>query len=404
MFRSKRLVFIVLALVLLLVITGCGKDDKRKTKTYDITVKVLNEDGNEVEDVKLFENKKVLATTNESGLASIKGLTGAVAIHPEHPNYRFDPEITTVNKRCTVTFTAIKTGNNNPSLKSITLSQGQLNPEFAPGITEYTVELPYDTTKVPEVNAIPDDEKATVDISEAEELPGETVITVTAEDGVTTQEYIIKFTLTPPPIKEAYTGSTSSIIAEFNGSLKDRKVDLNAFEVRVADQSVTISSVNLSTSEKNDSAIIIYIDGMFKPGEEITFSYTPTGQDDLEYLDGSKVPPLDNKSVENTIPAYEILVNNDSTLELSFHKDIQGANINEDQSSFTKEELSITIGYDNSILTVGLKRDPIKDESMELSIFFAGIGIKYKATFNGGKWEVEQLENKILSAKYLYYF
>ena len=60
----------------------------------------------------------------------------------------------------------------------------------------YTIELAAKTTEIPTVVAIATDSKATVNITQATELPGVTTVVVTAEDG-TTKIYTINFTLAP---------------------------------------------------------------------------------------------------------------------------------------------------------------------------------------------------------------
>jgi hypothetical protein len=57
----------------------------------------------------------------------------------------------------------------------------------------YTVDLPSGTTTVPAVTATPTDSKATVVITPAADLQGQTTIVVTAEDGTTTQTYTVSF-------------------------------------------------------------------------------------------------------------------------------------------------------------------------------------------------------------------
>ncbi len=60
----------------------------------------------------------------------------------------------------------------------------------------YTVELPYGTTVVPTVVGIPTDANANVVVTDAAKLPGTTTVDVTAEDGATTLQYTINFTVT----------------------------------------------------------------------------------------------------------------------------------------------------------------------------------------------------------------
>ena len=80
------------------------------------------------------------------------------------------------------------------NLAAITLD-GQLLEEFAPDkYTGYQVELEVGTTLLPQIRAIAGADGQTVTIH-SDGVNGETVITVTADDGETTKEYRIQFTV-----------------------------------------------------------------------------------------------------------------------------------------------------------------------------------------------------------------
>lgn len=64
---------------------------------------------------------------------------------------------------------------------------------FAPTVLEYKVILPNEVTDVPAVTATPRYSNASVDITPATELPGTTMVVVTAADGLTTNTYSIFF-------------------------------------------------------------------------------------------------------------------------------------------------------------------------------------------------------------------
>ncbi len=66
---------------------------------------------------------------------------------------------------------------------------------FVSALLNYAVELPADRTSVPDVTATTTDGGASVDIEDANALPGITNVTVTAEDGATQLTYTIAFTL-----------------------------------------------------------------------------------------------------------------------------------------------------------------------------------------------------------------
>ena len=66
---------------------------------------------------------------------------------------------------------------------------------FTADKTDYEVELPAGTTDVPTVEAKTNNDKAKAVITPAEELPGKTTVTVTAEDTEVTKTYTITFTI-----------------------------------------------------------------------------------------------------------------------------------------------------------------------------------------------------------------
>jgi len=73
--------------------------------------------------------------------------------------------------------------------------------DFASGTYSYDVVLPAGTTTVPTVTGTPTNTYATVAVTAAAELPGTTTVDVTAEDKVTTQQYVINFTVAPDAIE-----------------------------------------------------------------------------------------------------------------------------------------------------------------------------------------------------------
>lgn len=68
-------------------------------------------------------------------------------------------------------------------------------PNFSANTLSYEVELPTGTTTVPTVVATKNESHATVNVTPATALPGTTTINVTAQDGTTTKQYTITFTV-----------------------------------------------------------------------------------------------------------------------------------------------------------------------------------------------------------------
>lgn len=82
------------------------------------------------------------------------------------------------------------------TLSSLKIAEGEITPEFNKDVKEYAVTVPNEVTKL-NITATPTDSKASVSVTEYEELKeGENAITisVTAEDGTTKTDYIIKAT------------------------------------------------------------------------------------------------------------------------------------------------------------------------------------------------------------------
>lgn len=82
------------------------------------------------------------------------------------------------------------------TLSSLSIAEGAIIPEFNKDVKEYAITVPNEVTKL-NITATPTDSKATVSVTEYEELKeGENIITisVTAEDGTTKTDYVIKAT------------------------------------------------------------------------------------------------------------------------------------------------------------------------------------------------------------------
>ena len=83
---------------------------------------------------------------------------------------------------------------NDSTLKALLFNSLSV-PNFDPEITEYTIELPRGTTEVPTISTVPNIEGVTIEVINAETIPGTTTIIVTALDGETVTTYYIYFTV-----------------------------------------------------------------------------------------------------------------------------------------------------------------------------------------------------------------
>ena len=70
---------------------------------------------------------------------------------------------------------------------------GESIQEFTPERLEYEIELPYGSTHIPEVEATPNDTNANVQITQVTSVPDTATVLVTAEDGITTKNYMVSF-------------------------------------------------------------------------------------------------------------------------------------------------------------------------------------------------------------------
>ena len=88
----------------------------------------------------------------------------------------------------------IRNVSTNASLSDLQVN-GNTVPGFDPEVFFYEIPVPTGSTNVPVVTAVVADELASVNIVPADELPGETVVTVTAEDVSVSLVYTVSFTM-----------------------------------------------------------------------------------------------------------------------------------------------------------------------------------------------------------------
>jgi hypothetical protein len=125
------------------------------------------------------------------------------------------------------------------TLSALAVSAGTLSPSFDPGTTAYTDVLPSDTTVPPVVTATTDCPDATETITQVSDTTGTAVVTVTAQDGVTTQQYSVVFSLAPAPTPTSTSTPTSTTddvinIVDNSGGNGGGGSNLPAFSVIVA--------------------------------------------------------------------------------------------------------------------------------------------------------------------------
>jgi len=180
--------------------------------TYMLVIKSTNTDLNDIliDDVSLVGfDPSIHSYSYElaDGVTEIPVVTATV----DHPNSIFEIfETDTLAGITTITATSESGSKANyyvnffnalVALSDATLSdiavEGETVVGFAPFVYEYTEVLAFGTTLVPNIDATTSNSNATVDIVKALAIPGSDTITVTAEDAVTIQKYIVNYVTDP---------------------------------------------------------------------------------------------------------------------------------------------------------------------------------------------------------------
>ena len=392
---KKYLSIILVTMFLLLMVAGCGNEQPTTTTpestNYDVNVKVLvgSEDGDGLGNVVLKDtDNKELATTNESGLAVIKNLSGEVSITPKHSEYIFEPEKSTVTKDTESIEFIAQPASNNAYLKEITLSAGSLEPEFSPNVLNYESEMPTNTMSIPTVKASALHKDANIEITQADNDNRTATIKVTAKDGTSTKTYTVNFTL--PTVVATMLDETNSFGALLSKKAPDQELDPKAFTVTKSGTSAPVINAYLENSGSGPG-IMIVIDGLFKAGEEITFSYSPTGTKDLKYEDGSKAKSFNDVPVMNVLPTFDVKTINANEFSVEFNDNFISAN--KEKSIFPLENITI----ENSSRVVNISIDSSITPKQGDWIEFSRLNrfkARYKATYNGTEWEVEEIPNQ----------
>ncbi len=124
------------------------------------------------------------ATLNFIQAASLPGISMVIST----------AEDTIIKKTYSVNFSIAK---NTDATLSDLMVNGNTIAGFSSSIRNYQMELPFGTTRPPLVTAISNDGNASMTITPPESLPGPTLIHILAEDGTTSLEYTVHFTIVP---------------------------------------------------------------------------------------------------------------------------------------------------------------------------------------------------------------
>lgn len=147
-----------------------------------------------------------------------------------------------------IAFVATPPAKDVATLNSITVN-GEEVEGFAPETTEYNVELPFGTTVVPVVAATPTSPKATVSVTQATTVNGKATIHVVAEDGKTTKDYTVQFSVAAAASEDATLASLSidgKAIADFKADSLDY-----TYSVAYLSESIPVISAEANDESAN---------------------------------------------------------------------------------------------------------------------------------------------------------
>jgi hypothetical protein len=151
----------------------------------------------------------------------------------------------TTKKTYKVSFTVIS---DDATLKSLT-SGGTAIPGFSSSVVEYTVKLPAGTTAVPEVVGTSNSTKASVVVTPASALPGNTTVEVTAQDGVTKKTYTISFALISDDATLTALTSGGTDVSGFSASNVTYNIELPA--------GTTAVPVVVGTANNSNASVVV---------------------------------------------------------------------------------------------------------------------------------------------------
>ncbi|MBD0400259.1 acetylxylan esterase [Flammeovirga sp. EKP202] len=212
------------------------------------------------------------------------------------------------------------------------LVDGKLITDFDASQESYSIELPYGSTEIPVVTATKNDEMASLVISETDELPGASTITVTAQSGIE-KVYVVNFTVTPPSedntLSELLVDGT--LITDFDASTESYTIELpyGTTEVPVVTATKNDATASLAISETTELPGVSTVTVTAQSGAEkvytVNFTITAPSEDNTlsELLvDGTLItgfdPLVQNYTIElpygtTVIPVVTATKNSETT-------------------------------------------------------------------------------------------
>lgn len=173
----------------------------------------------------------------------------------------------------------------NATLRSITIGdERQLIPSFDSEHFTYRVELPFGTTKVPTIDYEKGDEGQRVETDYTESVTGESSIKVTAADGVTTNRYVIAFTLKPCDI------TTLDMIYYNDNRIPDYTKGDNDYDVELPYGTIDAPVVTFDLSEPEHQSAVVTTDKV-ESGWKSVITVMAESEDQNEYIINFTVAP-----------------------------------------------------------------------------------------------------------------
>lgn len=124
----------------------------------------------------------------------------------------------------------------NASLADLSVNGSTIS-NFSPSVFDYTVLLSQDTINIPQIGAKAADNYATLFITQAQKLPGEASVVVTAEDGLTKLDYTVSFTIaTSVPALESgmltlYPNPANDQLSLLLDAQKDGATEIHIYDI-----------------------------------------------------------------------------------------------------------------------------------------------------------------------------
>ena len=225
-----------------------------------------------------------------------------------------------------VVFSTTAVLGNNPTLKNLSVNVGELNPAFDSSIIEYSIAVP-ESVKTVDVNAVPDDTKATVSVSGNKNLKSglnKITVQVTAENGKDKRTYTIN--VTKGDVSKANANVENIKIT--NGTLVpsfDKNVVSYVLQRTDSVEKPTViakpedAKATVSVKDNTDTDSIIYVTCTAPDGittKTYMLSELTVSQDEMN-----------NEDIQDNNQNIEDINYNDENTEINSNADIKGNTI-----------------------------------------------------------------------------